>query len=56
MGTDNMSVTDNVGSVHGLDHLRIVDGSILPRIPTGNINAAIIMVAEKISDAIRGKN
>jgi len=56
MGTDNMSVTDNVGSVHGVDHLRIVDGSILPRIPTGNINAAIIMVAEKISDAIRGKN
>jgi choline dehydrogenase len=56
MGTDNMSVTDNEGVVHGLDRLRIVDGSILPRTPTGNINAPIIMMAEKISDAIRGRH
>jgi choline dehydrogenase len=55
MGTDNMSVTNNKGMVHGLDHLRIVDGSILPRIPTGNINAPILMAAEKISDVIRLK-
>ena len=55
MGTDDMAVTNNEGLVHGLDHLKIVDGSILPRVPTGNINAPIIMAAEKISDAIRRK-
>ena len=54
MGSDEMAVTDNQGRVHGLSKLRIVDGSILPRVPTANINAPIIMVAEKIaSEMIR---
>jgi choline dehydrogenase len=35
--------------VHGVAKLRIVDGSILPRIPTANVNAPIIMAAEKIA-------
>ena len=55
MGADELAVTNNEGLVRGLEHLRIVDGSILPQIPTGNINAPIIMVAEKISDAILHK-
>ncbi|EKR9385050.1 MULTISPECIES: choline dehydrogenase [Raoultella] len=54
MGSDEMAVTDNQGRVHGLSKLRIIDGSILPRVPTANINAPIIMVAEKIaSEMIR---
>jgi choline dehydrogenase len=54
MGHDAMAVTDGEGLVHGLTGLRIVDGSILPYIPTANVNAPIIMVAEKITDRIRG--
>jgi choline dehydrogenase len=53
MGADDLSVTDSHGRVHGLEKLRIVDGSILPRVPSANINAPIIMAAEKIADAIR---
>jgi choline dehydrogenase len=49
MGTDELAVTDAAGRVHGIEALRIVDGSILPRIPSANVNAPIIMVAEKIA-------
>jgi choline dehydrogenase len=49
MGTDEYAVTDGVGLVHRLNNLRVVDGSILPRVPSANINAPIIMVAEKIA-------
>lgn len=52
MGADELAVTDDVGRVRGLDGLRIVDGSILPRVPTANIQAPIMMVAEKIADEI----
>jgi choline dehydrogenase len=55
MGTDEMAVTDGAGRVRGVERLRIVDGSILPRVPSGNVNAPIIMVAEKLADAIAGK-
>jgi choline dehydrogenase len=55
MGHDAMAVTDGEGLVRGLTGLRIVDGSILPYIPTANVNAPIIMVAEKIADRIRGR-
>ena len=49
MGSGEGSVTDSTGRVHGLERLRVVDGSILPRVPTANINAPIIMAAEKIA-------
>lgn len=49
MGDDDFAVTDSQGLVHGVQRLRIVDGSILPKVPTANINAPIIMVAEKIA-------
>jgi len=52
MGRDELAVTDAGGKVHGLERLRIVDGSILPRVPAANINAPIIMVAEKIAATI----
>ena len=48
MGTDNMAVTDGEGRVHGIEALRVIDGSIMPRVPTANIQAPIMMVAEKI--------
>ena len=49
MGTDDMAVTDASGRVHGVERLRVVDGSIMPLIPTANINAPIFMLAEKIA-------
>ncbi len=55
MGHDAMAVTDGAGLVHGMTGLRVVDGAILPEIPTANVNAPIIMLAEKIADRICGK-
>jgi len=52
MGVDDSSVTDNEGKVHGIDNLRVVDASIIPVIPTANLNATTMMIAEKLSDRI----
>ncbi|MDE1187546.1 MAG: choline dehydrogenase [Pantoea sp.] len=55
MGYGEMDVVDNVGRVHGMQQLRVVDASIMPQITTGNLNAPTVMMAEKIADAIRGR-
>lgn len=55
MGNDALSVTDATARVHGIENLRVVDASIMPAIVTGNLNAPIIMMAEKLADAILGK-
>jgi choline dehydrogenase len=55
MGHDDMSVVDEAGRVHGIDNLRVVDASILPQIVSGNLNAPVIMIAEKLADAILGR-
>ena len=52
---DAMAVVDPECRVRGLDGLRVVDSSIFPTIPNGNLNAPTIMVAERASDLIRGK-
>jgi choline dehydrogenase len=49
---DPAAVVDPHGRVHGLDGLRVVDASIMPDCPRVNINAATIMLAEKIADTI----
>jgi len=54
MGTDEKAVTDAEGRVHGLNNIRVVDASIIPKIPAGNLNAVTIMIAEKIADNMRG--
>ncbi len=54
MGVDDKAVTDGEGRVHGINNLRVVDASIIPSIPTGNLNAITIMIAEKIADSILG--
>jgi choline dehydrogenase len=45
-------VVDNRGRVFGIDGLRVVDASIFPTVTSGNTNAATIMVARKMGDAI----
>ncbi|MCL1078055.1 choline dehydrogenase [Parashewanella spongiae] len=55
MGTDPLAVVDPQTKVHGLTGLRIVDSSIFPTIPNGNLNAPTIMVAERAADLILGK-
>jgi choline dehydrogenase len=55
MGHDPMSVVNELGRVHEMDNLRIVDASIMPSIVSGNLNAPVIMIAEKLSDSLLGR-
>ena len=54
MGIDAMAVVDPELRVHGLSNIRIVDSSIFPTIPNGNLNAPTMMVAERGADLIKG--
>ncbi|HEX6792464.1 MAG TPA: GMC family oxidoreductase N-terminal domain-containing protein [Casimicrobiaceae bacterium] len=52
---DALAVTDDEGRVRGVQGLRVVDASLMPDLTSGNINAPVIMIAEKIADRIRGR-
>lgn len=55
MGLDQMSVVDPASMrVHGVQGLRVVDASVMPYIPNGNIYAPVMMLAEKAADMIMG--
>ena len=47
MGNDAMAVVNDRLQVHGVDNLRVIDASIMPRITSGNTNAPTVMIAEK---------
>ena len=56
MGFDDNSVTDQEGKVHETEGLRIVDASIMRSNVTANLNAPVLMIAEKVADHIKNKN
>ena len=55
MGRDPLAVTDAFGRVHGTSGLRVVDASLMPLVTNANLNAPIMMMAERIADHVRGR-
>jgi len=56
MGVGEDAVLDNEFRVRGAENLRVVDASAMPDLVSGNINACVVMMAEKASDQIRGRD
>jgi len=52
MGTDKIAVVDENLRIHGLQNIRVIDASVIPEIPSANLNAPTLMIAEKASDII----
>jgi choline dehydrogenase len=53
--SDPMAVVDPELKVIGVEHLRVIDSSVMPSITTGNLNAPTIMIGEKGADHILGR-
>ena len=54
MGNDAMAVVDQHLKVHGVEGLRVVDASIMPRMPSSNTHAPTMMIAQRAADFILG--
>ena len=53
IGTDSMAVVDPNLRVHGLKNIRVIDSSVFPTVPNGNLNAPTMMIAERGADLIK---
>jgi choline dehydrogenase len=56
MGLDEMSVVDADLKVYGFDNLRIADGSIMPRVTTGNTMAPCVVIGERAAEILRRRH
>jgi choline dehydrogenase len=55
MGHDDMSVVDGRLQVYGIDNLRVADGSIMPRVTTGNTMAPCVIIGEVAGALLKGR-
>jgi len=53
MGRDEMSVVDSRLKVYGIDNLRVVDASVMPRVTTGNTMATCVVIGEKAAEFLK---
>lgn len=53
--SDPMAVLDNQCRVRGVQGLRVIDASSLPRVTSGNTAAPVYMLAERMADVLRGR-
>jgi len=56
MGRDPMSVVDHRLKVYGMENLRIADGSIMPRVTTGNTMAPCVIIGERAAEVLRSEH
>jgi choline dehydrogenase-like flavoprotein len=56
MGTDARAVVYSKLRVQGVEQLRVVDASVMPAVPSGNINATVIAIAEKAADIVQASS
>jgi choline dehydrogenase len=56
MGRDDMSVVDGELKVYGVERLRIADGSIMPRVTTGNTMAPCVIIGERAADILTAQH
>jgi len=53
MGRDSMSVVDGTLKIYGVDKLRVADGSIMPRVTTGNTMAPCVIIGERAAEILQ---
>ena len=53
MGHDAVSLMEGSLKVHGIDNLRIADGSIMPRVTTGNTMAPCVVIGERAAEILK---
>jgi choline dehydrogenase len=53
MGVDHLAVVDPQLKVHGVEGLRVADGSIMPSIPSANTHATVVMIGERAAEFIK---
>jgi choline dehydrogenase len=56
MGIDKMAVVSENLKIYGLQNIRVIDASVMPEIPSANLNAPTLMIAEKGADIINSSN